>query len=57
MSAVVLAELLDVTAAAVEADARAHDQQRGSCPEDLYEAGQRAKRLRLRAEQLREVGG
>ena len=45
---------LDLLANAIEADAKAHDAQRGSCPLDLQEAEKRAAELRERASQMRE---
>ena len=49
------ADELDLLAAAIELDALAHDQQKGSCPSDLSEATGRANELRDRAAQIREA--
>jgi len=43
----------ELLADAIEARAKAHDRQRGSCPMDLHLAGKRADELRARARQLR----
>ena len=44
---------LELLAAAIEADAAAHDKRPGSCPADLWAATERAKQLRSLAAELR----
>ena len=46
----------DLLAAAVEANAKAHDAQRGSCPADLFDAMRRVDQLRQFAARMREAG-